>query len=114
MYYQNPDSVSVHDGFPNPATDTTLQPIDLNKLLIRHTASTYLMRIAGNEWAKQGIFAGDIVIVDRALTPQGNDPAIWIHEEAFAISPKHKIPPQAEVWGIVTAVIHQFRSSTPS
>lgn len=109
MYYSNPDGVSIHDGFPNPATDTSLQSIDLNSLLIRHNASTYFMRIAGNEWAKLGIFAGDLLIVDRALEPRGNDPAIWIHEDTFVISPKHKIPEGAVVWGAVTSVIHQYR-----
>ncbi len=110
MYYSKPDGVSVHDGFPNPAADTSLQMIDLNSLLIPRSASTYFMRIAGNEWARQGIFAGDLLIVDRALSPKGNDPAIWIHENTFAISPKYKIPEGAEVWGSVTAVIHQYRS----
>lgn len=109
MYYSNPDGVSVHDGFPNPAADTSLQTIDLNSLLVRHSASTYFMRITGNDWAKQGIFAGDLAIVDRALVPHGNDPVVWIHEETFAISPKHKIPEGAEAWGAVTAVIHQYR-----
>ncbi len=109
VYYENPEGVSVHDGFPNPAADTSLQAIDLNSLLIQHSASTYFMRIAGNDWAKQGIFAGDLAIVDRALAPQGNDPAVWVHEETFAISPKHKIPEGAEVWGVVSSVIHQYR-----
>ncbi len=109
MYYQNPDGVSVHDGFPNPAADSSLQTIDLNSLLVQHTASTYFMRIAGNDWAKQGIFAGDLAIVDRALVPYGNDPVVWIHEEEFAISPKHKIPEDAEVWGVITSIIHQYR-----
>jgi hypothetical protein len=88
MYYNNPSGVSVHDGFPNPATDTSLQNIDLNRLLVRHSASTYFMRISGN------------------------DPAIWVKDDGFAISPKHKIPEQAEVWGSVTAVIHQYREGS--
>jgi DNA polymerase V len=111
MHYKNPSGVSVHDGFPNPAADTSLQGIDLNALLIPRSASTYFMRIAGNEWARQGIFAGDLLIVDRAHIPKGNDPTVWIYEDTFAISPKHKIPEGAEVWGSVTAIIHQYRSS---
>lgn len=112
MYYENPDGVSVHNGFPNPATDTSLQSIDLNSMLIRHSASTFLMRIAGNEWAKQGIYEGDIAIVDRALSARGNDPVVWTRHSELVISPKHKIPEGAEVWGAITAIIHQYRSST--
>lgn len=109
MYYSNPEGVSVHDGFPNPATDSSLQSLDLNALLIRHSLSTYLMRIEGNEWSRLGIFAGDIAIIDRALGAKPNDPVVWIHEDVFAISPKHKLPEGAETWGVVTSVIHQFR-----
>lgn len=109
MYYSNPYGVSVHDGFPNPATDTSLQAIDLNSLLIHHTASTFFMRVDGDEWSRSGIFAGDIVIVDRGLSPRGNDPVVWVYQDTFAISPKHKLPEGAETWGTVTAVIHQFR-----
>ena len=112
MYYNNPSGVTVHDGFPNPATDTSLQNIDLNQLLVRHSASTYFMHIEGNEWAEQGIFTGDLLLVDRSLMPRGNDPAVWIKDDGFAISPKHKIPEQAELWGGVTAIIHQYRKGS--
>lgn len=110
MYYSNPDGVTVHDGFPNPATDSALQSIDLNLLLVRHTASTYFLRIEGNEWAEQGIVAGDLAIVDRALSPRANDPVIWTKDSLFVISSRHRVPRHASVWGTVTAVIHQYRN----
>ncbi len=109
MYYENPGGVSVHDGFPNPATDSSLQTLDLNQLLIQNSASTYFMRIAGNDWARQGIFADDIAIVDRAMGPKPNDPVVWVWGSELCISPRHKLPRGAEVWGVVTAVIHQYR-----
>lgn len=112
MYYENPDGVSVHDGFPNPATDSSLQSLDLNSLLIHHTLSTYLMRIEGNDWTRIGIFDGDIAIIDRALGAKPNDPVIWIHEDIFAISPRHKLPKEAVVWGTITAIIHQYRGKS--
>lgn len=110
MYYSNPNNASVHDGFPNPATDSALQAIDLNSLLVRHSASTFFMRIAGNEWAGQGIFSGDLAIVDRALTPHRNDPVIWVKDDLFVISPRHTVPKNAVLWGSVTAIIHQYQS----
>jgi DNA polymerase V len=111
MNHENPDGVSVHDGFPNPATDSSLQLLDLNKLLIRHRISTYFMRIAGNDWQEQGIFDGDIVLVDRALKPRSNDLVIWWEGESFHISPKHAVPPDTPTWGVVTFTIHQFRGT---
>jgi len=98
----------VHDGFPNPATDASLQSVDLNALLVRHSASTYFMRIAGNNWAQQGIFAGDLVIADRAAKTRANSPVIWVKDDEFVISPRHKLTKEAVVWGAVTAIIHQY------
>lgn len=109
MYFQQPNGVSVHDGFPNPAADSSLQTIDLNSLLVRNGASTFFMQVAGNDWARQGIFAGDLALIDRALQPKPNDPVVWVKDDEFALSPCHKLPEDAEAWGVVTATIHRFR-----
>ena len=105
------DGVSVHTGFPNPATDTSLHGLDINQLLIRHAASTYLFRVRGNNWESAGVFDGDIAIVDRALDPRKNNVVLWWDETAgeFAISAYSKIPPDAALWGVITASIHEFR-----
>lgn len=108
---KQPDGVSVHTGFPNPAVDQRLQTLDLNKLLIQHAASTYMFRVRGNEWEGAGVFDGDIAIVDRALDPRKTDVVIWWDETAgeFAISKFTDIPKTAALWGVITATIHQFR-----
>jgi hypothetical protein len=100
--------VSVHTGFPNPGTDASLQSLNLNQLLIEHSASTYLMKIVEQSWQALGIFPDDIVIVDRALEPHANDLVIWWHDDTFAVSPKHALPAEAVVFGVVRATIHQF------
>lgn len=110
MYEQDTEGVSVHDGFPNPATDTSLQTLDLNKLLVRHEASTYFMKIAGNAWRAQGIYDNDIALIDRALKPKTNDLVIWTDRNELTISVKHHVPMDTLIWGVVTAVIHQYRS----
>lgn len=110
MYYENPEGVSIHGGFPNPAADASLQGIDLNKLLIENSISTYLMRIDGDEWQSIGIFSGDIAIIDRAVTAYKNDLVVWVLHDEFVISPRHRVPKNSVVWGVVTSVIHQYRS----
>jgi DNA polymerase V len=108
---EHQDGVSIHAGFPNPATDKSLHGLDLNKLLVRHAASTYLFRVRGNDWENAGVFDGDIAIVDRALDPRGNDVALWwdgVRGE-FAISAHSKMVPDAMCWGVITASIHEFR-----
>lgn len=110
-----PTGVSVHTGFPNPATDQRLHTLDLNQLLVRHTVSTYMFRVRGNEWEGAGVFDGDIAVVDRALDPRKNDPVIWWDEARgeFAISAYSAMPKEASVWGVITATIHQFRKQNP-
>ena len=110
MYYQQPDVVAVHMGFPNPAADASLQTLDFNQLLIHNGPATYVMRVAGNAWKNQGIFHEDVVLIDRALTPKANDLVAWLRHDEFALSPKHAVPKGSTVWGVVTAVIHQFRA----
>jgi SOS-response transcriptional repressor LexA len=106
------DGVSVHAGFPNPATDRSLLTLDFNQLLIQHTVSTYMFRIRGNEWEGEGVFDNDIAVVDRALDPRKNDVVIWWHEGEgeFAVSRYSAMPKEASCWGVLTATIHQFRS----
>lgn len=105
------DGVSIHAGFPNPATDHSLHGLDLHQLLVRHSASTYLFRVRGNEWENAGVHDGDIAIIDRALDPQKNDVVLWWDGASgeFAISAHHTMPPEAACWGVVTATIHEFR-----
>lgn len=108
---RNTPGVSVHSGFPNPATDARLESLDLNQLLIQHTASTFLMRIDGNDWQASGIFSGDIALVDKALSPRAGDTVVWWNDGTFAISNFSKTTEGTAIWGVVTAVIHQLRRS---
>lgn len=105
------DSVRVHAGFPNPAADISLQSIDLHKLLVPHPISTFLFRIRGNNWESSGVFNGDVAIIDRVLSPQGNDAVLWWDEThgEFAISIHKDMPPDALLWGVITTTIHEFR-----
>ena len=107
----NLQGVSVHTGFPNAGTDSSLQALNLNKLLVAHGASTYYMQVAGNSWRSMAIFSGDIVIVDRALKARPNDLVVWWLDDSFELSPQHKVPIDAVVFGVITSTIHQFRNS---
>lgn len=108
---QQPDGVSLHTGFPNPAADKSLHGLDINKLLIRHAPSTFLFRVRGNEWESSGVFDNDIAVIDRALDPRKNDVVLWWDEPRgeFALSRYHDMPSDAACWGVITATIHQFQ-----
>lgn len=105
------DGVSIHTGFPNPAIDRQNQgeklTLDINRLLIKNSSSTYLFRIAGHTWVDSGIFDGDIAVVDRALTPQSSDLVIdW--QDSFVIERQSRRETQKQPWGVITAIIHQY------
>lgn len=104
-------TISIHTGFPNAAEDSRLHTLDLNSLLIQNPISTFFFGITGNDWEHLGIFDGDIALVDKVLQPQPNDYIIWVHEASFAISEQRAVPKDAEIWGIVTTVIHPLRKS---
>lgn len=101
----------MHAGFPNPATDTSLSSLDLNQLLITHAAATFFFSVQGNHWHDQGVFDGDIAIVDRALDPRSNDTVLWWdeHNNEFALSLLRTMPKHAQLWGVVTSTIHRLR-----
>ncbi len=105
------EGVSVHTGFPNPATDQRLHTLDFNQLLVRHTASTYMFRVRGSEWEGAGVFDNDIAVVDRALDPRKTDVVLcWDGSRGeFSITKYSKMPKEATIWGVITATIHQHR-----
>lgn len=109
---QTPHGVSIHAGFPNPAADRSLNNLDLHQLLVARPASTFLFRVAGNQWQDTGIFDGDIAVIDRALDAHSNDIVAWWNEAAgeFALSTHKQMPAEAALWGVVTAAVHQFRT----
>ena len=62
--------VAVQAGFPSPADDFAIKRHDLNELLITHPEATFFWRVAGKSMVEAGIDDGDILVVNRALTPE--------------------------------------------
>ncbi len=103
------DGVSVHAGFPNPGADRRLRGLDFNQLLISHPTSTFIFRVRGEEGITQGIFDGDLAVVDRAANPRSQDYVLWHDGQNFKLSRPSRINEGATQWGVITAVIHQYR-----
>ena len=109
------DGVSIHSGFPNPAADSygrqSALALDLNQLLVQHPSSTFLFRIAGHHWVEQGVFDGDIAIIDRALTPNGYDIVLIWEDDNFELHRRNTITENKHIWGVVSAIIHPRQAS---
>lgn len=105
------DGVSVHSGFPNPALDRRGQltrSLDINGLLVPRPNSTFLFRISGHRWADQGIYDGDVAVVDRALRPRPTDLVVIWQNTSFNLERRLSRPSEEQPWGVVTSIIHQF------
>ena len=77
-------SDKVKAGFPSPASDYVQNRIDLNTLLIRHPAATYLVEVEGESMIDIGIYPNDILLVDRSLTASNKDIVIALVDDGFA------------------------------
>ena len=122
------DSVSA--GFPSPATDYMENKLDLNEYLIKHPAATFIVKAKGPSMSDAGILSGDLLIVDRSITPKSNDIVIASifgdltvkklqkkENSLFLLSansdyPSIQVKEEMEcfIWGVVTYIIHESNS----
>ena len=118
--------VTVPAGFPSPAEDYVEGPLDLNRHLIPHPAATFFVRVSGDSMIGAGIYSGDLLIVDRAVTAAHNSIIIAVLNGDLTVKRLYQVgstlrlmpenpdyPPieiypgtDFEVWGVVTKVIH--------
>lgn len=118
-------SAGISAGFPSPAMDFMDVSIDLNQLMIKHPSATFFGRVQGTSMLDAGISDGDLLVIDRSLSPANNKIAICFIDGEFTIKRIQKevdccwLMPANEkykpikvtkdndflVWGIVTHVI---------
>ena len=107
-----------------------VQRVDLMAQLIRHPQATYLLRIRGESMRGVGIFDGDVVMVDKAITPRSGQVVVAVIDGEFVCKTFYQragriklksandtfpdITPKdgqtLEIWGVVVAAIKQFRT----
>ena len=63
----------ISAGFPSPANDYVEEKIDLNKLLIRNTASTFLINVDGDSMIDFHIPPRSKLLIDRSKKPKDGD-----------------------------------------
>jgi len=120
----------VKAGFPSPAEEVR-EEFDLKGMLVRHPASTFYFKVDGFSMVDAGMEDGDIIIVDKSLTPYDGCKAICYIDGEFTVkyveirdgevrlvpmnssNPKYRtitVSPEDEfaIWGIVTYVIKKM------
>lgn len=99
-------------SFGSPAADYVENKLDLNRFIARHPISTYYLRMDNDRLCPEGINKGDILVVDRSLTPRERQLVVGETDREFKVL--HFSPWQAAqaaemmVWGVVTAVIRKL------
>lgn len=104
----------VAAGFPSPAAGEINGSLDLNHLCIKHPAATYYIRARGESMVNAGIDDGDLLVVDRSLTPRNGDIIIAELEGAFTVKYYEKtgtqvrlIPANPKFFPIILTSAHQ-------
>ena len=118
----------VGAGFPSPATDYIEDDIDLNSHLITNAPATFIIRVQGKSMTNVGIYDGDLLIVDKSLSPKNFSTVIANVNEELVVKTLIKSKeanyltsgskntsdrinlthnPEIIIWGVVTYVIHK-------
>ena len=118
---------NVPAGFPSPAEEYLGDTMDLNQYLIKNPTASFFARVEGESMVDAGIYAGDLVVVDRSLTATDGNIVIAAVNNEFTIkrlSTKNGIrlmPANKDyqpivmsgenellIWGVVTSLIRKF------
>ena len=122
---------AVECGFPSPARDFTEGTIDLNEELIPRPNSTFIVRARGDSMIGSGIYPGDLLIVDRSLSPRHESVIIAVLDGELSVkslklendqvtlsssNPNYSDVIVSEemdftIWGVCTNVVHSLTSS---
>ena len=115
-------------GFPSPAQDYLDTSLDLNEYLIRNKTATFYFRVSGQSMRNAGIDHGDLLVVDRSITPKHGHIVVATVDGDFTVKKLYKRAGVIElrpanpdfdpiklgdgeeliVWGVVTSAVHTF------
>ncbi|MDL2221982.1 translesion error-prone DNA polymerase V autoproteolytic subunit [Parabacteroides sp. OttesenSCG-928-N08] len=118
----------VSAGFPSEAFNYVEKGIDFNRLLIRSKETTFCLHAGGNSMAGDGIFQGDLLVVDKLEEPYANAILIFSINGEFTLkrleyrgsqvallSSNPAFPPivlqegeELQRWGVLKHVIKHF------
>ena len=119
---------NVSAGFPSPADDYVEGRLSLDEHLVPHKDSTFFVRAKGNSMVGAGIFDGNLLVVDKSLTPSSGDIVIAVVDSELTVkrfikrgekvilqpdNPRFKEielkeGQELQVWGVVTSTVKTF------
>ncbi len=116
----------IKAGFPSLAEEELIDTMSLDDFLIKNHEATYLLKVDGDSMKEAGILPGDMVLVDRSISPADGDIVIasvdgnWTlkylkkkGKEIYLKSANEKYPDiyaseEIEVAAVVKAIIRKY------
>lgn len=119
----------IRAGLPTHAQEYISETIDLNSEIVKHPSATFYGKVIGNSMEEEGIYPGDILVVDRSLEPEQGDLVVCSingdftvkririeNDHAWLIASNQTFKPMLihdgstfKVWGVVTHTIRENR-----
>ena len=75
----------VSAGFPSPADDFKEIRISLDKELVKNQESTFYARVCGDSMFGAGIDDGDLLVIDKSLSPGNGKIAVCFIDGDFTV-----------------------------
>ena len=124
---KNPDRVLqeedyISSGFPSPAEDHEEQPLDLHEHVVQNPLATYFLRCDTENMHGAGVNRGDLLVVDRSVSPADLQLVVAVLDEAFQLKRLRKSPGKlhfeddaetiegetSAIWGVVTFIVRKM------
>lgn len=116
-------------GVPSPSFESLENRMDITTKLVKNPATTFYAKVSGQSMIDEGIDDGDLLVVDRELSPEDGkiaicfidgeftckrigvrDDGVWLLPANPDFEPiKIEESNHFVVWGIVTFVIKSFK-----
>tara|TARA_B100002052_G_C15569618_1_gene457242 strand:- start:140 stop:571 length:432 start_codon:yes stop_codon:yes gene_type:complete len=75
----------ISAGFPSPADDFKEVRISLDKELVKNQESTFYARVSGDSMLEAGIDDGDLLVIDKSLSPVNGKIAVCFIDGDFTV-----------------------------
>ena len=75
----------ISAGFPSPADDFLQQKLSLDEKLIKDKEATFYARVSGSSMIGAGLDDGDLLVIDRSISPFNNAIAVCYLDGEFTV-----------------------------
>lgn len=119
----------IQAGFPSPADDYLEDILSLDEICMVNRDTTFLGRVTGKSLEDIHVYEGDIMVIDKSLSPQNGDLIVAVinseftakflylnGKEFFLYPANQRFNPikiaeydNFRVWGVVTRIIQDVK-----